>query len=65
VLRLGLLVKAPSFFGSVVAREDDFYSFVKSSVVHLPLIELVGLLVACREETLYFFPYKTSPQIEQ
>jgi hypothetical protein len=43
VLRLGLLVNAPTFFGSVVAREGDFYSFVESCVVHLPLIGLVGI----------------------
>ena len=30
------------FFGSVVAREGDSYSLVDSSVVHLPLVGLVG-----------------------
>jgi hypothetical protein len=43
VLRLGLLVNAPSFFGSGVAYEGDFYSFIESSVVHLPLIGLAGI----------------------
>jgi hypothetical protein len=43
VLRLGLLINTPSFFRSVVARDGDFYSFVKSSVVHLPLIGLAGI----------------------
>jgi hypothetical protein len=65
VLRLWLLVNAPSFFGSVVAHEGDFYSFVESSVVHLLLIGLAGLLVAYREKNSTFVPYKTSPQIEQ
>jgi hypothetical protein len=53
MLILGLLVNAPSFFGSVVARAGDFYSFIESSVVHLPLIGLAGLLLACREKKLY------------
>ena len=29
-------------FGSVVAREGDSYSLIESSVVHLPLVGLVG-----------------------
>jgi hypothetical protein len=36
-------MNALSFSGSVVAREGDFYSFVESSVVHLPLIGLAGI----------------------
>jgi hypothetical protein len=43
VLRLGLLINASLFFGLVVAHEGDFYSFVESSVVHLPLIGLPGI----------------------
>jgi hypothetical protein len=49
-------MNAPSFFGSAVARKGDFYSFIESSVVHLPLMRLAGLLVAYT-----FVPYKTSP----
>jgi hypothetical protein len=36
-------MNAPSFFGLVVAREGDFYSFVESSVVHLLLIGPAGI----------------------
>jgi hypothetical protein len=62
VLRLGLLVNAPSFFRSVVAREGDFYSFIESSVVQLQLIELARLLIAYREETLYLFLIRHLPR---
>jgi hypothetical protein len=62
MLRLRLLANAPSFFGSVVAREGDFYNFVEFSVVHLPLIGLVGLLVAYREETLHLFLIRHLPR---
>jgi hypothetical protein len=55
-------MNACSFFGSVVARECDFYSFVESSVVHLPLIGLTGLLVAYREETLHLFLIRHLPR---
>jgi hypothetical protein len=65
VLRLGLLVNAPSFFGLVVAHEGDFYSFIESFVVHLSLIGLAGLLVAYREETLHLFLIRHSlPRLE-
>ena len=47
----------------MVAREGDFYSFVESSVVHLPLIGLAGLLVACREETLHLFLIRHLPRL--
>jgi hypothetical protein len=62
VLRLGLLVNAPSFFGLVVAHEGDFYSFIESFVVHLSLIGLAGLLVAYREETLHLFLIRHLPR---
>jgi hypothetical protein len=62
VLRLGLLVSAPSFSGSVVAHEGDFYSFIESSIIHLPLIGLAGLLVAYREETLHLFLIRHLPR---
>jgi hypothetical protein len=62
VLRLGLLMNAPSFFGSVVSREGDFYSFVESSIVPLPLIGLAGLLVPYREETLHLFLIRHLPR---
>jgi hypothetical protein len=62
VLRLRLVVNAPSFSGSVVAHEGDFYSFVESSVVHFPLIGLAGLLVAYREETLHLFLIRHLPR---
>jgi hypothetical protein len=62
VLRLGLLVNAPSISGSVVTREGDFYSFIESSVVHLPLIGLARLLVAYREETLHLFHIRHLPR---
>jgi hypothetical protein len=52
----------PHFFGLVVAHEGDFYSFVESSIVHLLLIGLAGLLVAYREETLYFFLIRHLPR---
>jgi hypothetical protein len=48
-------MNALSFSRSMVAREGDFYSFIESSVVHLPLIGLAELLVAYREETLHLF----------
>jgi hypothetical protein len=64
VLKLGLLVNAPLFFGSVVDREGDFYSFIESYIVHLPLIGLGRPNGACREETLIFVLYETSPMIE-
>jgi hypothetical protein len=62
VLRLGLLINAPLFFGSVVACESDFYSFIESSIVHLPLIGQEGLLVAYREETLHLFLIRHLPR---
>jgi hypothetical protein len=62
VLRLRLIVDSPYFFGSVVTHEGDFYSFVESSVVYLPLIGLAGLLVACREETLHLFLIRHLPR---
>jgi hypothetical protein len=62
VLRLGLLMNAPLFSGLVVAHEDDFYSFVESTVVHLPLIGLAGLLVVYREETLHLFLIRHLPK---
>jgi polysaccharide pyruvyl transferase WcaK-like protein len=66
VLRLGLLMNAPSFSGSVVAREGDFYSFVESSIVHLPLIGLAGIRsLLGKKLCICSIPYKTSPQIEQ
>ena len=55
VLGLGLLVNSPPIFGLVVACKGDFYSFVESSVVHLPLIGFGRLIDACRKKTLFLF----------
>jgi hypothetical protein len=62
VLRLGLLMNAPSFSRSMVARKGDFYSFVEFSVVHLLFMGLAGLLVAYREETLRLFLIRHIPR---
>jgi hypothetical protein len=69
VLRLGLTRvtrECTLFSGSVVDREVALEcncdTFVESSVVHLPLIGLAGLLVAYREETLYLFLIRHLPR---
>jgi hypothetical protein len=51
----------PLFFGLVVDREGDFYSFVESYLVQLPLIGLVKPNGACREETLILFFMRHRP----
>jgi hypothetical protein len=43
VLRQYLSASASYVLGHVVDREGDYYSFVESSVVHSPNIELVRL----------------------
>ena len=44
----------PYFLESVVAREGDSYSLIESSIVHLPLVGLVGLCYY-RKHTLPMF----------
>jgi hypothetical protein len=52
----------PYFFGSVVAREGDSYSFIESFVVHLPLVGLAG--PCCyRKHTLHVFSLVISPEL--
>ena len=52
----------PIFFGSVVAREGDFYSLVESFVVHLPSVDLAR--PCCyRKHTLPVFSLVISPEL--
>ena len=61
VLRLGYSWMYP-IFGSMVAHESDSYSLVESSVVHLPLVGLVGLFYY-RKHTLPVFSLVISKKL--
>jgi hypothetical protein len=54
--------ECPLFSRSLVDREGDFYSFVESYVVHLPLIGLGRPNGACKEETLILFFMRHHPR---